>query len=120
MMTNLYREEILEHYKEPHNFGEPATFDVTSQQHNPFCGDDIALYVSYKNDIIKNISFIGKGCAISIASVSMLTDYVCGKTKNKLTKMSEEDMLQLLGLKVSDTRKKCALLGFAVLQDCIR
>jgi nitrogen fixation protein NifU and related proteins len=119
MIDNLYREEILEHYQDPQNFGKLKNFDVTSHQLNPFCGDDITIYVSYHTDILSQISFTGTGCAISIAAASMLTQYAQGKTKQQLTVMTEADMLELLNVEVSETRKKCALLAFAVLKDCI-
>ncbi len=123
----LYKEEILEHYREPQNYGKPFVFDSTSTQLNPFCGDEIELYIKWdkggkrdrRDTGIKNISFQGKGCAIAIASASILTEHVKGKTKAELTKMNENDMLNLLGIEVSQTRKKCALLAFAVLQDCL-
>src|SRR3989344_3747582 len=120
MINNIYREEILEHYREPQNFGKLSSFDVSSKQLNPFCGDEIEIFITYQNGIIDLVSFQGKGCAISIASTSILTEFVKGKKKTMLTKFSEEDMLTLLGVEVSETRKKCALLGWAVLQECLQ
>lgn len=117
-MDNLYIEEILEHYREPLNFGKLDKFDTSSRQLNPFCGDDMEIFVRFKNNAVEDIGFVGKGCAISIASASILTDYAKGKTKGELTKFSEKDMLSLLGIEVSETRKKCALLALAVLKDC--
>ncbi len=114
----LYREELLEHYRNPQNFGKLSDFDISSKQSNPFCGDDVEIFVQLKKYRIKNIGFEGKGCAISMAGASMLTEFVKGKTKKELTKFSEKDMLSLLGIEVSETRKKCALLGLAVLKDC--
>lgn len=116
---SIYREEILEHYKNPQNFGKLNSFDVSSRQLNPFCGDEIEIFVQFKTDSIADISFEGKGCAISMAGGSLLTHHAKGKTKKELTKMTEDDMLTLLGIEVSETRKKCALLAFAVLKDCI-
>lgn len=119
MTNNLYREEILEHYKDPQNFGKPAIFDVSSRQMNPFCGDEIEMFVKFKNGDIDSIYFQGRGCAISIASASIFTEYAKGKKKTMLTKFSEDDMLSLLNIEVSQTRRKCALLGWAVLKDCL-
>lgn len=119
MDNYLYREEILDHYKDPHNFGKPYTFDVSAMQYNPFCGDEIELFVSMNGDIVHDIHFTGKGCAISLAAASMLTDFAKGKKKTALTKFPQRDMLTLLGVEVSETRKKCALLAHAVLQDCL-
>lgn len=118
-MDNLYREEILDHYQNPHNFGKLAGVDAYSRQTNPLCGDDISMFIKIKSGKIKAVSFFGKGCAICIAGASMLTDCALGKAKNELTKFSEQDMLSLLGIQVSQTRKKCALLSLAVLKDCL-
>lgn len=117
--SNTYREEILEHYKEPLNFGTLQDFDATSRQLNPYCGDEIEMFVALDQKSIKDIRFQGKGCAISIAAASMLTEFVKGKTKEELTKFLEKDMLKLLGIDVSETRKKCAMLALGVLKDCL-
>lgn len=119
MTDILYKEEILEHYQNPQNFGRLETFTKTSRQLNPFCGDEIEIFVLYNQDKISDISFQGTGCAISIASASLLTEYVKGKTKKELTKFSEEDMLSLLGVDVSESRKKCAFLALSTLRDCL-
>ncbi len=125
--NNLYREEILEHYRSPLNFGKLKKYSTTSRQLNPLCGDEIEIFIQWdkrgKGDSgdksVVEISFEGKGCAISIASASILTDFAKGKTKKELTNFSEEDMLSLLGVHVSETRKKCALLARSVLRDCL-
>ena len=119
-MTNLYREEILEHYNNPLNFGKIKKFDKSSKQLNPFCGDEVEMFIEFSKNKISNISFLAKGCAISIASCSILSDFVKGKTKKELTKFSEKDMLDLLGIEVSETRKKCALLALFVLRGCLK
>ncbi|MBI1919128.1 iron-sulfur cluster assembly scaffold protein [Candidatus Microgenomates bacterium] len=117
--VNLYREEILEHYQEPHNFGKLEKADSHSRQSNPLCGDDIEMFVKFKNGVIGNVRFEGRGCAICMAGASMLTEYALGKSKAQLTKFSENDMLKMLGIKVSETRRKCAMLALAVLKDCL-
>lgn len=118
--VSLYREEILDHYQNPHNFGKVNDFDVHSRQTNPLCGDDIKIWIKFKNSSIGDVSFFGKGCAICMASASMLTDYAKGRSKKELTKFAEKDMLNLVGIEVSETRKKCLLLGLAVLKDCLQ
>lgn len=130
-MINFYREEILEHYREPLNFGKLAKFDKSAKQFNPFCGDEIEIFIKFQKQSagvnrktplgckIKNIGFLGKGCVISMAGASILTEYAKGKTKKQLTKFSEKDMLTLLGIEISETRKKCALLALFVLKDCL-
>lgn len=120
MDNALYREEILEHYRNPQNFGELVQFNQKEKQVNSFCGDEVEIFLRIQNDKVLDISFIGKGCAISIAASSILTEYVKGKDIKVIKKLSEHDMLQLLNVRVSDARKKCALLGFFVLQDCIK
>lgn len=116
----MYREEILEHYRSPQNFGQLGRFDKKSKQLNPFCGDEIEMFVSFDGNVVGDVGFKGSGCAISIASASLLTEFAKGKTKNELTKFSQEDMLDLLGIEVSETRKKCALLALSVLRDCLK
>jgi nitrogen fixation NifU-like protein len=118
-MDTMYREEILEHYREPQHFGIPESYDVMSHQHNPFCGDDVTMYVSVADDAIDTLSFNGKGCAISIAAASMLTEFAEGRSVAEMKIFSDEDMIGLLGIHVSDTRKKCALLALATLKDCL-
>lgn len=120
MDNYLYKEEIIEHYKDPQNFGRPASFDISSRQLNPFCGDEIEMFIAFSKEKVSAIGFEGHGCAISVAATSILTEYALKKSKKELTKFSQEDMLTLLGIEISETRKKCALLGWAVLQDCLR
>ncbi|MBI4079307.1 MAG: SUF system NifU family Fe-S cluster assembly protein [Candidatus Levybacteria bacterium] len=117
--SKIYREEILEHYKEPLNFGTLEDFDMTSRQFNPFCGDEIVIFVTFQNDKISDIRFQGKGCAISVAAASMLTEHAKGRSKEELTKFTEDDMLSLIGIDVSETRKKCVFLALGVLKDCL-
>ena len=117
--TDLYREEILDHYQNPRNFGKMKGASSHAHQTNPLCGDDIEMFIKVKNDKISDISFQGKGCAICLAGASILTEHVKGKPKKELTRFSEKDMLDLLGIEVSETRKKCAMLSLAVLKDCL-
>ena len=131
MINDLYREEILEHYQNPQNFGKINKFDVSSKQSNPFCGDEIEIFIKFGQKSlgvisvpplrwkILEIGFVGKGCAICVASTSILTEFAKDKSKKQLTKLTEKDMLTLLGIEVSETRKKCVLLGLAVLKDCL-
>ena len=130
-MDSLYREEILEHFRNPLNFGKLKKFDSSSKQVNPFCGDEIEMFVKFEplsagvdaktpqGCRISEVKFVGKGCAICMAGASMLTEYSKGKTKKVLTKFSEKDMLGMLNIEISQTRKKCALLGLGVLKDCL-
>ncbi len=119
MADTLYREEILEHYRNPQHFGKPKSHTVSSKQTNPFCGDEVELFFRVKNDVVTDVGFEGVGCAISIAAASILTEFTLGKSREELTKFDDFDMLSLLGIEVSETRKKCALLALSVLRDCL-
>lgn len=122
-MSSIYKEEILEHYQDPQNFGKLSEFTISSRQTNPFCGDDIELFIKlhkvhnvYK---VQDISFTGRGCAISIAAASLLTEYAKGKVVKSLHRFGKKDMLSLLGIELSETRMKCGLLALATMQDCL-
>ena len=112
---NIYRELILEHYKNPHNFGtikSPSRRTVIS---NPSCGDRIELDIVFTKDRVKDIKFRSQGCAISQAAASLLTDYVWGKAKNDLKKIDKDFMIKLLGIELGPNRIKCALLPLEAL-----
>ena len=118
-MSDLYREEILEHYHSPQNFGMLEHPDATSHQTNPFCGDDISIFLQLRGENINDIRFSGKGCAISIAAASILTEFAKNKTKKELTNMTDRHMLDMLEIPISEARKKCALLALSTLKDCL-
>lgn len=123
---DLYREEILEHWQNPQNFGEMKKPDLVVDQVNPLCGDEITLYFRFSADKrgkenadtlrIKDVSFVGKGCAISVASASMLTEAIKGEKVEKIKKMTGEDVFALLGGPVAPARLKCAFLPLEVLR----
>lgn len=119
-MDSLYKEEILDHYYHPQNFGTLAAITHQASQKNPFCGDEITLQLLIENSEVRMVSFSGVGCAVSIAAASLLTEVVKGKTEKELTRFSQEDMLDLLSVPISETRKKCALLAWATLQMCFK
>lgn len=117
-MDDLYREQILEHYKRPHNFGRLEEYDLEFEDSNPFCGDEQHVYIRLdENDRVEAVSFEGKGCAISTAATSMLTDELIGKTREELLRLPKEFVLDLLGIDISATRMKCALLGLKVVKS---
>ena len=105
----MYRENILDHYREPHNAGrlEAATF--SHKELNPSCGDTIELFVKLEGGRVADVRFDGHGCAISQASVSMLTDHLKGMDVESLKKLAKEDIFKLLGVEVGMTRLRCAL-----------
>jgi nitrogen fixation protein NifU and related proteins len=117
-MDDLYRENILDHYKRPRNFGRPEEFDLDFEDVNPFCGDEQHVYITLGDDgRVSGVSFEGKGCAISTAATSMLTEELEGKTPEELLRLPKEFVLELLGIDISATRMKCALLGLKVIKS---
>ena len=116
-MDDLYREQILDHYKNPHNYGELS--GATHQYHdtNPLCGDEITMFLQVGDDgRVNDVHFVGRGCAISQASASILTDEVKGKTLDELKSYGREKVLSDLGITLSPARIKCALLSLKALK----
>ena len=117
-MDELYRDQILEHYKRPHNFGRPESFDLDYEDTNPLCGDEQHVFIKLDSDgRVAEVSFEGQGCAISTAATSLLTDELVGKTREELLRIPKEEVLDLLGIEISATRMKCALLGLKVVKS---
>ena len=114
-MQSIYQEIILEHYKNPHNFGSVKDPTKKTSVANPSCGDEIKMEILFKKDIVEEIKFKGQGCAISQASASILTDYVLGKSKDDLKKLDKDFMIKLLGIELGPNRIKCALLALEAL-----
>jgi nitrogen fixation NifU-like protein len=116
-MDSLYREEILEHYKRPHNWGHLDPHDLAFDDSNPLCGDELRVEIRTNGDgRIEDLRFSGHGCAISQASASMTSDEIKGMTIDELLKLDRQYILDLLGIKISATRMKCALLTLKVLK----
>ena len=116
-MDEIYREYILEHYKHPHNWGELDTADLEFEDTNPLCGDELKVQLKISDDqLITDVRFSGHGCAISQASASMASDEVIGMPVDDLLKLDREFVLDLLGIDISATRMKCALLSLKVLK----
>ena len=117
-MDDLYRENILDHYKRPRNFGRPEDFDLDFEDTNPFCGDEQHVFITLgDDDRVESVSFEGKGCAISTAATSMLTEELAGKTREELLRLPKDFVLDLLGIDISATRMKCAMLGLKVVKS---
>ena len=117
-MDELYREQILEHYKRPHNFGRLENADLEFEDTNPFCGDEQHVTIRLGEDgRVAEIAFEGQGCAISTAATSLLTDELVGKTREELLALPKEEVLDLLGIEISATRMKCAMLGLKVIKS---
>ena len=116
---NVYKEEILDHFHNPRNYGQLIGAKNSATAENPSCGDKIRIDIAIKNDIVTDIKFSGEGCAISQAAASLLTEYVKGKKRTVLKKMEKTAMLQLLGLELSPTRLRCGLLALETLHKAI-
>ncbi len=115
-MDDLYRELILDHYQHPHNHGEIPEADISYEDSNPLCGDKIRIDIRLKDNVVSDIKFNGKGCAISQASASMLTDELLGKSLDDIRKLDKQFILDLLGIPLGPTRIKCALLPLKVIK----
>ena len=116
-MDELYRDQILEHYKRPRNFGRLDEFDLEFEDSNPFCGDEQHVFIRLDDDDrVAEVSFEGQGCAISTAATSLLTDELAGKSRQELLALPKDFVLDLLGIEISATRLKCALLGLKVVK----
>ena len=118
-MDDLYRDYILEHYRHPHNFGTLEAPTAKYEGANPLCGDRITMFLGVEDGIVKEVAFTGRGCAISQASASLLTDEVKGKTVQEVEKLTPEDLLELIGVEISPARLKCALLSLDTLSHAL-
>lgn len=117
---SIYQQLILDHYRNPRNQGslEAPTHEATG--HNPTCGDRLEMQILVKNDIIEDVKFEGSGCAISQASASILTEFLKGKSIGEASQLTKEDLLALLGIELSPTRLKCALLSLDTLKKALK
>ncbi len=113
----LYRELILDHYKNPRNHGLLDHADAVAEGQNPLCGDEVSVSVRLgEGDVIEEVGFEGRGCAISQAATSMLTDLVKGRTAQAVATMPKDELLEEIGIPLTPVRLKCAILGLGVLK----
>jgi nitrogen fixation NifU-like protein len=113
----LYRELILDHYRSPRNHGLLDPADASAEGQNPLCGDEVTVSVRLgADDRIEEIGFEGRGCAISQAATSMLTDLVKGRTAQEVAAMPRDELLEEIGIPLTPVRLKCAILGLGVLK----
>ena len=117
----IYKENILDHYKNPRNFGELEKAEIKESELNPVCGDMIKLFVKLdERKKVKDVKFKGNGCAISVAATSMLTEELKGKSLEEVKKISKEDIFNMLGIKLGVVRMKCGLLCLNTLNKGIK
>lgn len=120
MQSELYKQNILDHYKNPRNYGELSLCDTKERVQNINCGDDLTLYIKFDKDKkVEEISFEGVGCAISKAGASMLTEHTKGKTVGELGRISPNDVYAMLGVNINPGRVNCALLAHKALQQIL-
>jgi nitrogen fixation protein NifU and related proteins len=112
----FYREYILDHYKNPRNFGRIEAPEITHEEYNPLCGDMVGMDFRVREGVIEDVRFHGRGCAISQASASLMTERLKGMTLDEARLLSKEDVLEELGIDISPARLKCALLSLKVLK----
>ncbi|HSC91258.1 MAG TPA: SUF system NifU family Fe-S cluster assembly protein [Gaiellaceae bacterium] len=114
----LYREVILDHYKNPRGHGEMDDADAEAEGVNPLCGDEVSIYVRFGEDgeTIDEVRFAGRGCAISQAATSMLTEMVQGRSATDVAALPKEELLDEVGIPLTPVRLKCALLGLGTLK----
>lgn len=117
-MDELYRDQILEHYKRPHHFGRIEDADLEFEDTNPLCGDEQHVTIKLDDsDRVADVAFEGKGCAISTAATSLLTDELVGMSREELLRLPKDYVLELLGIDISATRMKCAMLGLKIVKS---
>ncbi len=116
-MDDFYRDYILDHYRQPRNFGHLEHADAEAEDLNPFCGDQIRMQLKVDDGVVSDVRFSGKGCAISQASASMLTERIKGMRLADVAKLSKDVVLEDVGIGISPTRMKCAMLGLRVLKS---
>lgn len=120
MDQTIYKEYILDLFRNPLNKGVLPMFDISHRDFNTSCGDDVTIYIQFEDGVIKAVGHEGVGCAISQAATSLITNHVKGKAPEAVLQMTDEDMMTLLGVFVSYTRRKCALLGFETIRKAIQ
>lgn len=115
--ADIYREIILDYYRNPRNYGKIENPDISKRDSNPLCGDELEMHINIKDNKVSDVKFSGKGCAISQASASMLTELIMGKDFDYVKKLTKDDILENLGLPdLGPARIKCALLSLKVLK----
>ncbi len=117
-LDQMYREVILDHYKNPHGHGLIEHADAQAEGMNPLCGDEVTVSVKFAGDgeTIEQVGFEGRGCAISQAATSMLSDLVKGRTASEVAELPKEELLDEIGIPLMPIRLKCAILGLGVLK----
>jgi len=115
-LDDFYRQTILDHYQNPRNWGTLEDPDITAQDANPLCGDELRVDLKLNGDRVESVRFSGRGCSISRAAASMLSEAVEGKTLDEVKQLNRDDVLDMLGIELGPVRLKCALLALKTLK----
>lgn len=113
---DLYRQNILDHYQAPRNFGTLEHPEISAEDANPLCGDKIRIDLRIKDGVVADVKFSGTGCAISQAAASMLTEEIRGKSLEEVKRIGKDEVLDMLGIELGPVRLKCALLALKTLK----
>lgn len=116
----MYRQDILDHYKNPEHFGELDPHTLAHRGENPLCGDSLQVTLNLDDDTVSEARFQGQGCAIAQASADILLSHIQGQTADQVLAMDDDAMVELLGIEVSPMRLKCAILGLVIVQDGLK
>ena len=119
MPYDIYAEKIILNYEHPHNKGVLKDADARFKEYNQVCGDEIEVYIKINNKKIKDIKFIGRGCAISMASASMITDFIKGKSIKEIEQYNGDIIKNILGIDPGPVRMKCATLSLRAIKEAI-
>jgi nitrogen fixation NifU-like protein len=118
-LDELYRDNILEHYKQPRNFGELSERDLEFHDRNPLCGDELGMHIKVEDGKISELRWHGQGCAISQAAASIASEELIGMPVDRAAELNADWMLDHMGIEISATRRKCALLNLKVLRGAV-
>ncbi len=119
MTLDIYAENMIRHYESPHNTGRIASPDASAHEENPTCGDEITVYMLVKGIKIEDVKFEGAGCAISMGSASMLTDYIKGRNTEELKRMDKDGLFSIIGITPGPARLHCATLSLKALKKAL-
>lgn len=119
MTPNIYRENLMDHYKNPRNLGLSSDFDIELQAKNPMCGDELTIQLKIEDNKIKSFSYGGDACAVAISSASILSEEIIGKSIEDAFNFSKGQLLDLIGVPLTTSRIKCATLSLEALKDAI-
>lgn len=117
---NLYQEQVLDHYHHPHNYGKPENHSHFFTLENISCGDTVTVYLQAEKGVVESMHFEAEGCAISVASASMLSEAIVGKSIQSIEEMTIADIVEILGIDLTPSRQKCAVLALEATKKALK